>query len=134
MQYESGAQSGSSGWPQAASFDGQRLELVLAQLGEGAVRPTHTSQGSHAFKHDFTCVQGGQASGSPTCAASQVPPPWLLAPIHTNFPLSAGSSQQPKQSQPLGVMGRQNARQASACAVSSSEQVEPLPGTIALGA
>jgi len=35
-----------------------------------------------------------------------------LEPIHTNLPLSAGSSQQPKQSQPLGVMGKQKLKQA----------------------
>jgi len=86
---------------------GQRLAAGVAQLASGAVRPTQTLQGSQALRHDFTGVHGRQAAGSFTCAASHVPAFRVLEPIHTNLPLSAGNSQQPKQSQPLGVIGKQ---------------------------
>ena len=79
----------------------------MAQLAAGAERPTQTSHGSQALKQDFTGVQGSHAEGSPTWAASQVPTFFALEPIQTNVPLSAGSSQQPKQSHPFGVMGKQ---------------------------
>ena len=103
------------------------------QLAEGAVRPTHTSHGSHELKQDFTGVHGWHAAGSSTCAASQVPVFCCADPIQTNFPLSAGSSQQPKQSQPFGVIGRQKFKQAFDCEAARPSHVAPLPGMFAPG-
>jgi hypothetical protein len=102
-------------------------------LEASVVRPTHTSHGSQVLRHDGVGVHGRQAEGSVTWAASQVPTFCAEEPIHTNLPLAAGSSQQPKQSQPLGVMGKQVSRQALACVVLKPSQVELLPGTLAFG-
>ena len=78
-------------------------------------------------------MHGRHATGSATCAASHVPAFCVAEPIHTYLPLSAGSSQQPKQSQPLGVMGRQVSRHVLTCVANSSSQLELLPGIFALG-
>lgn len=80
---------------------------------------------------DGTGVHGWHAEGSSTCAASHVPTLCDAEPIQTYLPLSAGSSQQPKQSQPLGVMGRQMSRQVLACVVRNCSQLEVVPGTFA---
>jgi hypothetical protein len=85
------------------------------------------------LKQDITRVHGWHAAGSATCAASQVPTFCVVDPIHTNFPLSAGNSQQPKQSQPFGVIGKHELRHAFDWLALSSTQVDPLPGTVALG-
>jgi hypothetical protein len=68
--------------------------------------PTQSSHSSQVFWQPSTGVHGGHAVGSALLASSQ----WLAsstAPIQTKRPLAAGSSQQPKQSQPLGVSGKQ---------------------------
>jgi hypothetical protein len=92
-----------------------------------------TLHGSHALKHDFTGVQGWQAAGSAIWAASQLPVFCSVDPSQTNFPLSAGSSQQPKQSQPFGVSGKQLLKQAVGWVALRSSQVARLPGTTAFG-
>ncbi len=62
---------------------------------------------------------------SPYCASSD--------PSHTKLALPAGSSQHPKQSQPFGVSGPQNAWQVADCEPSSSAQVAVVPVVLALG-
>jgi hypothetical protein len=64
-----------------------------------------------SFWQDFTGVQG------------------LLVSSQMYVPLFAGSSQQPKQSQPFGVSGPQISPHAAGCIAASSLQVELLPGT-----
>ena len=71
------------------------------------VSPAHSSQGPQGFKQEGTGVQGRQAAGSPTVSLVQLPTPPEIDPIHTYLPERAGNSQQPKQSQPFGVNGRQ---------------------------
>jgi hypothetical protein len=76
------------------------------------------------LKHEGTGVQGRQALGSPRVSSLQDPAPSLFEPSHTYDPLPEGSSQQPKQSQPLGTYGRQVSRQVSLCAEFNSSQDE----------
>jgi hypothetical protein len=52
-------------------------------------------------------VHGRQAFGSESVAREQLPISLVVEPIQTVFPERAGSSQQPKQSQPSGVNGKQ---------------------------
>ena len=78
-----------------------------AQLAPGRPPPTHTSQSSQVFSQAGTGVHGGHSAGSPAFSAEHPWPPTSGAPIQTKLPLRAGSSQQPKQSQPLGVSGSQ---------------------------
>jgi hypothetical protein len=66
--------------------------------------PTQISQRSQVLLQAGTWVQGGHALGSPNLAAVQVG----TSLIAVGAP---GTKQQPKQSQPLGVMVRQVARQ-----------------------
>ncbi len=77
------------------------------QLGSGALVPTQVSHGSQALKQFFTGVHGWHAVGSVTVVALQLPAPSRVEAMDTKRPLRAGSSQQPKQSQPLGVSGKQ---------------------------
>jgi hypothetical protein len=49
------------------------------------------------------------------------------------FPLSAGNSQQPKQSQPLGTNGKQKSWHAADWAPISSLQLAEVPCTLTFG-
>ena len=94
----------------------------VEQAALGPVPPTHTSQASQRFSQPVTGVQGGQKSGSSMRSALQ-PFADEPAPIQTKLPLRAGSSQQPKQSQPFGVSGAQASTQAGDCVDADSTQL-----------
>ena len=66
-----------------------------------------TSHGLQSLKHDGTGVHGLQREVSVTLVRSQLPAPFTTEPIQAKLPLPGVSSQQPKQSQPFGVSGRQ---------------------------
>ena len=86
-------------------------------------------------------MQGLQRVGSASVVGSDLQVPWpaaLTEPAKTKLPGRFGSSQQPKQSQPLGVSGAQIFLQ-SACWLLRrySQSFWPLgtlaPGTFVLG-
>ena len=87
---------------------------VMKQSAGGVGLPMHTSQRSHGFQQPCTGVQVRHFVGSVMCAKSHVPSPrvplGLYEPSQTYLPASSGKVQQPKQSQPLGVSGRQKPR------------------------
>ena len=68
-------------------------------------------------------MHGRQRSGSSSALGSQLPRPSRDDPKYTCLLLPAGSSQQPKQSQPLGVSGKQTPVQVCDCAAVSSVQL-----------
>ncbi len=64
------------------------------------------SQLSHVFKQAGTCVQGLHNAGLLTWSSVQLPAPLTSDPSQTGV-AAPGMSQQPKQSQPLGVSAPQ---------------------------
>lgn len=97
------------------------------------MRPTHTSHGPQALRVDVTGVHGWHAAGSATVFWLQVPTLPSADPIHTNLPLPAGSSQQPKLSQPFGVSGPQYEEHVVDCVVVSSAQLADVPAIFTAG-
>ena len=87
------------------------------QSAGSVVLPMHSSQWPQLLKQPITGWQVWHLVGSLTLAMSHEPLPLPSSePSHTNLPVPAGSSQQPKQSQPFGVSGLQKSRQACDCA------------------
>jgi hypothetical protein len=74
-------------------------------------------------------VHGSHRVGSAAVALEHVSWPVCSSsePSQANWPLPAGSSQQPKQSQPLGVAGPQNDMQKADCPDWRSAQVAIVP-------
>ena len=103
MQYEPGLQRGPSSLHELIPV-GQSA-APSEQLGSGAVRPTQISHASQGFTHEGTGVHGRHTEGSSTVSSVQPAPSGLSEPSQTWCPLAAGSSQQPKQSQPFGTSG-----------------------------
>ena len=84
--------------------------MVGVQPGSGAGLPMQISHGSQGFRQSATGTQGSQMFGSASLSnVHTVLPLGPVEPSHTYAPDFAGSSQQPKQSQPLGVSGPQYA-------------------------
>jgi len=106
MQYEPWPQRGPSSL-QAAIPVGHAGGAPPPQLGSGSVRPTQISQASQGFRHEGTWVHGWHTEGSSSVSSVQPEPLGFSEPSHTKRPLAAGSSQQPKQSQPFGTSGPQ---------------------------
>jgi hypothetical protein len=78
--------------------------LFLQSLGKSAsCLPRQSSQRPHSFLHDGWGVQRGQAVVSSALAKVQLSTSWMWMSV----PLAASTSQQPKQSQPLGVRALQ---------------------------
>src|SRR5262245_60989309 len=119
MQYSSG--------PQPAELSGSQELTVFGHAGPGAPAhdagssglPTHSSHSSHGFLQSATGVQGRHNAGSALVESSQSARS-SPEPSQMKLPLPAGSSQQPKQSQPFGVSGKQFARHAESAAPSGS--------------
>lgn len=103
------------------------------QSGGSVVLPRHSSQCSQVLRHAFTGMQGWHFVGSFTCAMSHEPAPFTVEPSHTYWPVPAGSSQQPKQSQPFGVSGPQKFMQVADCVLYMPSQVALVPDVLALG-
>src|SRR5579884_611159 len=82
------------------------------QPGRGG-RPMQYSHGSQGLLHVVVLVQGGQTFGSVRCAASQPGTRRTSWPT----PLESKMVQQPKQSQPLGVMVPQTLMQVCVCCI-----------------
>ena len=91
--------------------DGGQVGAAAAHPEGSATLPTHSSHSSHGFWQSATGVHGRQSVGSALVESSQSPRS-SPEPSQMKLPLPAGSSQQPKQSQPLGVSGKQLARHA----------------------
>jgi len=66
-----------------------------------------TSHCAQVFMQLGTGVHGLHFVGSLMSACVQDPEPFTSEPSQTNLPLPEGNSQQPKQSQPFGVMFKQ---------------------------
>ena len=93
--------------PHGATPAGQTgVEQVPVSHDAGKARlPTQSSHVSQGFRHPATWVQGLHRLGSATWARSQLGRPAASTePIQTGVG-APGTSQQPKQSQPLGVRG-----------------------------
>lgn len=91
--------------------------------GGGIGRPMHTSHGPQSLKQLGTGVHDWHALVSVTFASVHVPTPSALRepshtyspPIAAGRPRSAGNVQQPKQSQPFGVIGRHEFKHCAGC-------------------
>jgi hypothetical protein len=80
----------------------------VVHSGGSVVLPMHSSHVAQVLRHAFTGRQGWHFTGSLMSASVHEPFPAASSePSQIYFPLPAGSSQQPKQSHPLGVSGPQ---------------------------